>query len=61
MNLPKRHSIKIVLIQNIFPHLPDLHLKTTIKTKSRYKMLEGRGIVGHNKNTFCKCTIIPSH
>lgn len=48
-SLPKRHSISIVSIRNISPHLADLHLKTTIQTHRKEKQLEGRAIAGRNE------------
>lgn len=49
INSPKRQSIIIVSIQNIFPHLADTHLKINIRTQRRQKQLEGYAVVRRNK------------
>lgn len=42
----KRRLIIIVLIQNIFSRLADLHPKTTARKQRREKQLDGRAVVG---------------
>lgn len=51
----KRYSTIIVSIRNVLFHLADLHLEIAIQARYRKKQLEGRAIVGRNKERTNTC------